>query len=194
MRTSSHRGCPAQGERSTATTPVLALSDNASAAGAQRQRSADDLGLDQGVHGLVRHPPALRSARHPHRPGLDRGRCSAMSRPNGHTSTSSETRRCCAPSSRWFEHHNGVRLHAGVGYVTPNDERQGRGPAIRKAREAGLEQARSSGLHGIASTVRTVPGARRCLADRFAISIANSETDQLLAPLPCLSLSYFHPG
>jgi len=40
------------------------------------------------------------------------------------------------------EHYNGVRLHAGIGYVTPNDEHQGRGAAIRKAREAGLEQAR----------------------------------------------------
>lgn len=39
-------------------------------------------------------------------------------------------------------HYNGVRLHAGVGYVTPNDEHEGRGPAIRKAREAGLEAAR----------------------------------------------------
>jgi transposase InsO family protein len=39
------------------------------------------------------------------------------------------------------EHYNGVRLHAGIGYVTPNDEHEGRGPAIRKARQAGLEQA-----------------------------------------------------
>lgn len=38
--------------------------------------------------------------------------------------------------------YNGVRLHAGIGYVTPNDEHQGRGAAIRKAREAGLETAR----------------------------------------------------
>jgi transposase InsO family protein len=40
------------------------------------------------------------------------------------------------------EHHNSVRLHAGIGYVCPNDEHEGRGEAIRKAREAGLEQAR----------------------------------------------------
>lgn len=39
-------------------------------------------------------------------------------------------------------HYNGVRLHAGVGYVTPNDEHEGRGEAIRKARQAGLEQSR----------------------------------------------------
>jgi len=40
------------------------------------------------------------------------------------------------------QHYNSVRLHAGIGYVTPDDEHEGRGPAIRKAREAGLEQAR----------------------------------------------------
>ncbi len=39
-------------------------------------------------------------------------------------------------------HWNGVRLHAGIGYVTPLDEHEGRGPAIRKAREAGLEASR----------------------------------------------------
>jgi putative transposase len=44
------------------------------------------------------------------------------------------------------ERYNGVRLHAGIGYVTPNDEHQGRGPAIRKARQAGLEQARHQRL------------------------------------------------
>jgi putative transposase len=39
-------------------------------------------------------------------------------------------------------HYNGVRLHAGIGYVTPNDEHEGRGEAIRKARQAGLETSR----------------------------------------------------
>ena len=39
-------------------------------------------------------------------------------------------------------HYNTIRLHAGVGYVTPDDEHEGRGDAIRKARKAGLEQAR----------------------------------------------------
>lgn len=44
------------------------------------------------------------------------------------------------------EHYNTVRLHAGIGYVTPDDEHHGRGEAIRKAREAGLEQARQRRL------------------------------------------------
>ena len=40
------------------------------------------------------------------------------------------------------QHYNGVRLHEGIGYVTPDDEHEGHGEAIRKARQAGLEQAR----------------------------------------------------
>jgi hypothetical protein len=44
------------------------------------------------------------------------------------------------------EFWNSVRLHAGIGYVTPNDEHQGRGEAIRKARQAGLESARNRRL------------------------------------------------
>jgi transposase InsO family protein len=40
------------------------------------------------------------------------------------------------------QHYNGTRLHAGIGYVTPDDEHEGRGADIRKAREAGLEAAR----------------------------------------------------
>jgi len=38
--------------------------------------------------------------------------------------------------------YNTVRLHAGIGYVTPDDEHEGRGPQIRAQRRAGLEQAR----------------------------------------------------
>ena len=47
-------------------------------------------------------------------------------------------------------HYNTVRLHAGIGYVTHDDEHEGRGEAIRKAREAGLEQAplRRLAVHG----------------------------------------------
>jgi putative transposase len=33
------------------------------------------------------------------------------------------------------------RLHEGIGYVTPNDEHEGRGPAIRAARTEGLQIA-----------------------------------------------------
>lgn len=38
-------------------------------------------------------------------------------------------------------HYNEVRLHEAIGYVTPNDEHEGRGNAIRAARRAGLTNA-----------------------------------------------------
>jgi transposase InsO family protein len=40
--------------------------------------------------------------------------------------------------------YNTVRLHAAIGYVTPADEHHGRGPAIRRARAAGLARARAA--------------------------------------------------
>jgi putative transposase len=40
--------------------------------------------------------------------------------------------------------YNTVRLHAGIGYVTPDDEHEGRGEKIRTARKRGLRQARSA--------------------------------------------------
>ena len=43
-------------------------------------------------------------------------------------------------------HYNRVRLHEGLDYVCPNDEHEGRGPAIRKARQAGLENSRQRRL------------------------------------------------
>jgi putative transposase len=39
--------------------------------------------------------------------------------------------------------YNTVRLHASIGYVTPDDEHHGRGPTIRRARTAGLKRARA---------------------------------------------------
>lgn len=44
------------------------------------------------------------------------------------------------------EQYNAVRLHASIGYVTPDDEHEGRGDAIRKARRDGLDQARQERL------------------------------------------------
>ena len=38
-------------------------------------------------------------------------------------------------------HYNTVRLHEGIGYVTPDDEHEGRGEAIRAARADGLRIA-----------------------------------------------------
>jgi putative transposase len=42
--------------------------------------------------------------------------------------------------------YNTVRLHAAIGYVTPDDEHHGRGPAIRRARAAGMTRARAARL------------------------------------------------
>ena len=37
-----------------------------------------------------------------------------------------------------------MRLHAGIGYVTPDDEHHGRGDGIRQARRDGLIAARQA--------------------------------------------------
>jgi transposase InsO family protein len=39
--------------------------------------------------------------------------------------------------------YNTIRLHASIGYVTPDDEHNGRGPRIRRARAAGMRRARA---------------------------------------------------
>ncbi|HVB27504.1 MAG TPA: integrase core domain-containing protein [Mycobacteriales bacterium] len=42
--------------------------------------------------------------------------------------------------------YNTVRLHESLGYVTPDDEHHGRGPALRAARRAGLDAAHQQRL------------------------------------------------
>jgi putative transposase len=43
--------------------------------------------------------------------------------------------------------YNTVRLHASIGYVTPDDEHHGRGPEIRRARAAGMRRARAERIN-----------------------------------------------
>jgi transposase InsO family protein len=45
--------------------------------------------------------------------------------------------------SRVRDEYNTTRLHAAIGYVTPDDEHHGRGPRIRRARTAGMRRART---------------------------------------------------
>ena len=40
--------------------------------------------------------------------------------------------------------YNTVRLHAGIGYVTPDDEHEQRGETIRRQRRQGLDAARAA--------------------------------------------------
>lgn len=47
-----------------------------------------------------------------------------------------------AELDRLRTHYNEVRLHEGIGYVTPDDEHHGRGQALRDARRQGLDNAR----------------------------------------------------
>ena len=51
-----------------------------------------------------------------------------------------------AELNRLRTEYNDVRLHESIGYVTPDDEHEGRGPAIRQARQDGLTQARHTRL------------------------------------------------
>jgi hypothetical protein len=48
-------------------------------------------------------------------------------------------------------HHNAVRLHEAIGYVSPNDAREGRGVAIRQGRETGSNGPAASGAAGTGS-------------------------------------------
>ena len=54
--------------------------------------------------------------------------------------------------------YNGVRLHAGIGYVTPDDEHHGRGPAIRRARRIGLNRARQDRIDYNRNNTNNRPG------------------------------------
>jgi putative transposase len=152
----------------------------ASAAGPQRQRPADDLGLHPGVHGLVHDPPAFRPPRHP----TDQAwtwvavwpRQGRMAAPAHHPGSGRVARRARGPQGalqrRAAARRDRVRH--------PNDEHHG--AARRSARRARPDSSRpdSSGLHGIASTVNlNYPRSPAMLANRSGISIANSETGQL---------------
>ena len=62
-----------------------------------------------------------------------------------HLATITDPAVLAAELERVRRHYNTVRLHEGIGYVTPNDEHAGRGETIRQARRDGMiaaDQAR----------------------------------------------------
>jgi transposase InsO family protein len=58
-----------------------------------------------------------------------------------HLDTISDPGELQAELEKLRAHYNTVRLHEGLGYVTPDDEHHGRGESIRAARRAGLTAA-----------------------------------------------------
>ena len=75
---------------------------------------------------------------------------SATSRATGRTCTSlADPAALDAELARIRGDYNTVRLHAAIGYVTPDDEHHGRGPAIRRARAAGMARARAERIRRI---------------------------------------------
>jgi putative transposase len=71
--------------------------------------------------------------------------------------------------------YNSVRLHAGIGYVTPADEHHGRGPAIRRARARGLKRARQE-----LCARSTVSKYRRSPVEGFLVRKLRSQVRQHL--------------
>ena len=56
-------------------------------------------------------------------------------------------------------HYNEVRLHAGIGYVTPGQQHRGEGETVRQARHDGLEHARRQRIAYHQTQPQTVPPA-----------------------------------
>jgi hypothetical protein len=112
---------------------LLAVSDNA---------PADDLRVDQGVPGVVLDRPALRPPAHPHDQAPIESFFGHVKGEWPHLEQIRDPDELRAELEVVRTHYNTVRLHAGIGYLTPDDEHSGRGAQIRKARRQGLKWAR----------------------------------------------------
>ena len=64
-----------------------------------------------------------------------------VKREHPHLTTITDPAVLAAELERVQVHHNSVRLHEAIGYVTPNDEHDGRGDTIRAARTDGMRNA-----------------------------------------------------
>ncbi|WP_419552455.1 integrase core domain-containing protein [Candidatus Poriferisodalis sp.] len=62
-------------------------------------------------------------------------------REHPHLTTITDPTVLTAELERIRAHHNSVRLHEAIGYLTPNDEHDGRGDTIRAARQHGMHTA-----------------------------------------------------
>ena len=120
----------------TAAVPVLlALSDN----GPQMTSSA-----------TAKFMAAARIGQHFGRPGVPNDQAwiesffGHLKTEHPHLDTITEPAVLRAELEHLRGHYNTVRLHETIGYVTPDDEHHGRGPAIRKARQEGLQRARAT--------------------------------------------------
>ena len=71
-----------------------------------------------------------------------------------------------------------MRLHAGIGYVTPDDEHEGRGPAIRRARRVACTAPADSASLTIACSAITAGEALMRLINS-AICGVESDTRHL---------------
>jgi len=98
-------------------------------------RRQADVGLDARFHGPARHRPALRPARHPDRSSLDRELQRAPETEHPHLLAIRDPQTLRAELAAVRQHYNTVRAARGIGYVTPDDEHEGRG--TRPCREAG---------------------------------------------------------
>ena len=108
-----------------------------------RQRPPDDLLPDRPVHGHRPHRPTLRPSRHPQRPSLDRVVLRPPQSREPHLDAIADPAEMTRELQALKTRYNTVRLHEAIGYVTPDDEHHGRGPALRKARADQLAKARA---------------------------------------------------
>jgi putative transposase len=128
---------PPDREDGTHTPVLLAWSDNGP------QMTSSDTRTFMALHLIGQH------FGRPHTPE-DQGWIESLF---GHTKTEAPyLTKLDDPAVLWHElearraFYNGTRLHAGIGYVTPNDEHEGRGPAIRAARRHGMHRAHQTRL------------------------------------------------
>jgi len=123
-----------------------------------RQRPPDAVPLHPGVPRRRPHRSALRPTAHPDRPGVDRDLVRAR---QGRVAPPGEDHRPRrsgnAELHRASREYNTVRLHASIGYVTPDDEHEGRGEALRQARRQGLADARQAGIYYRRTTTENQP-------------------------------------